>query len=248
MKLGMPTILEFNNIQENINLAKKLGYDFIELNLNLPYVRADLENKVKLDNTLKYTLHFFDEADFASYKPVVKGYLKLLKKYLRLTKNKIEGINIHLNTGPIITISGTKNYLYEQSYEGFITSLQASLKKVKKICDKYNIYLVIENIKCPPFILRTFETLKKDYHFCYDIGHDATDEFRLFDFVKNNLSSYKECHLHDFTATKDHLALGKVNIDLVQYFNQFDKQMIVLEVKSSEDLKESIEVIKNNDF
>ena len=32
MKLGMPILYEFNSIKENIELAKSLGLDFVELN------------------------------------------------------------------------------------------------------------------------------------------------------------------------------------------------------------------------
>ena len=32
MKLGMPQLYEFDNIEDNLKLAKKLNLDFIELN------------------------------------------------------------------------------------------------------------------------------------------------------------------------------------------------------------------------
>ena len=32
MKLGMPILFEYDSIEENINLARKLNLDFIELN------------------------------------------------------------------------------------------------------------------------------------------------------------------------------------------------------------------------
>ena len=34
IKIGMPQLYEFDTIEENLVLAKKLGVDFIELNLN----------------------------------------------------------------------------------------------------------------------------------------------------------------------------------------------------------------------
>ena len=41
MKLGMPQLYEFDTIEENLALAKKLGLDFVELNLNFGYLYFD---------------------------------------------------------------------------------------------------------------------------------------------------------------------------------------------------------------
>ena len=43
MKLGMPVLYEFDSVKENVELAKKLNLDFIELNLNFGYCRTFLE-------------------------------------------------------------------------------------------------------------------------------------------------------------------------------------------------------------
>ena len=49
MKLGMPILYEYNSIKENIDLAKKLGLDFIELNLNFGYCRNEMERYQELE-------------------------------------------------------------------------------------------------------------------------------------------------------------------------------------------------------
>ena len=119
MKLGMPILYEYNSIKENIDLAKKLGLDFIELNLNFGYCRNEMERyqeleKIIKESNLEYTIHFYDEADFATYDEVVDAYLILLDKYLNLSKNmNIKLVNVHLNIGPIVTISGERNYIYQ---------------------------------------------------------------------------------------------------------------------------------------
>ena len=43
MKVGMPILFEFNTIEENLKLAKELGLDFVELNLNFSYCRKEME-------------------------------------------------------------------------------------------------------------------------------------------------------------------------------------------------------------
>ena len=70
MKLGMPQLFEYDKIEENLILAKELNLDFIELNLNFSYCRKEMEEGKLADLLKKYqmeaTLHFYDEADFAS--------------------------------------------------------------------------------------------------------------------------------------------------------------------------------------
>ena len=89
MKVGMPLLYELKSVEENIELAKKLNLDFVELNLNYPYCRIALENwevlKQKLDEyDLSTTLHFFDDFDFFGPSEVVDTYISLFKKYVEL--------------------------------------------------------------------------------------------------------------------------------------------------------------------
>ena len=89
MKFGMPTLIEFNSIEENIELAKALNLDFIELNLDLPYCNLpgtellDLSNKYNIE----FTAHLSEKLDVAE-----------LDNDLRLAYlNKIEKIIISSN-------------------------------------------------------------------------------------------------------------------------------------------------------
>lgn len=247
----MPILYEFNSIKENIDLAKSLGLDFVELNLNFGYCRDELEsNKEIIDlmkNTdLEYTLHFYDEADFASYDEVVEGYIKLLNKYLSYAKDiNIKLLNVHLNVGPIVTISGVKNYIYEKEYTKFINKLINNLKEVEKICNGYNIKLVIENVKIPNFLKQAYKDLNKaNFSFNYDIGHDHTSGDVLKDMLLNESFRFEEFHIHDSLGNKDHLEIGQGELDINFYKNLAKESYIVLEVKSKEDLIKSVNKFK----
>ena len=252
MKLGMPILFEYDNIFDNIKLAEDLGFDFVELNLNFDYCRRDFENKEKNLNLIKsskleYTLHFYDEADFATYDEVSNAYLKLLRKYLKLSRKlNIKLLNVHLNLGPIVTISGIKNYIYEREYNLYIKRLIKNLKKVEKICKAYNVTLVLENTKTPDISIKTYLDLKEaGFNFNYDIGHDYVSGSKLKEMFSKNDFSIKEFHYHDSTKTKDHLVLGEGEIDLKYFKDMINDQYVVLELKSSNDLRESIKQFKN---
>ena len=184
MKLGMPQLYEFDTIEENLVLAKQLNLDFIELNLNFGYCRKEMEEGKLFDLLKKYnieaTLHFYDEADFGSYDEVVNAYLSLLEKYANLGKDYIKLINVHNNPGPIVTISGIKNYIYDKEYDEYIKRLVKNLKKAEAICNKNNIKMVIENTNIPAYMTKTYKDLyKNNFKFNYDIGHDDNDKYML---------------------------------------------------------------------
>lgn len=252
MKLGMPILYEYETIEENIKLAKELNLDFIENNLNFKYGRDALENPTKLkemldDANLFQTLHFYDETDFASYKEVTEAYLTLLEKYVSLgSKCNLKMLNIHLNKGPVCTISGVKNYIYEKEFDEYKERLLYALNKARDICNKYNVVLVIENVNhnaVIKYLDNAYKFLKDaGFYFNYDIGHDSTNSFQLRKLNEELNLPFKEFHFHDSDSKKDHLDLGKGTIDLKYFKDLAEKNgaFVLVEVKSSDDLKTSI--------
>lgn len=249
MKLGMPQLYEYDTIEENLILAKQLNLDFIELNLNFGYCRKEMEEGKLFDLLKKYnieaTLHFYDEADFGSYDEVVNAYLILLEKYAKLGKDYIKLINVHNNPGPIVTISGIKNYIYDKEYDVYIKNLIKNLKKAAEICNKYNIKMVIENTNIPNYMIKTYKDLyNNNFKFNYDIGHDNNDNDQLFNIIKTIPLQFDEFHIHDGNKKTCHLALSEGNID-IKYFKDLaikNNSYVVLEVKQKTDLLKSVPI------
>ncbi|MGM9972160.1 MAG: sugar phosphate isomerase/epimerase family protein [Anaeroplasmataceae bacterium] len=257
MKLGMPILYEYETIEDNIKLAKELGLDFIENNLNFSYGRNALENpehlnKILEDANLFQTLHFYDETDFASYEEVTEAYLKLLEKYVTLgSKCRLKMLNVHLNKGPVCTISGVKNYIYTKEFDAYKRRLLNALNKARNICEKNGVILVIENVNhnaVIPYLDDAYRFLNEEgFYFNYDIGHDSTNSFQLRKLNEELNLPFKEFHFHDSDGKRDHLSLGDGTIDL-KYFKalaQKNDANVLLEVKSSDDLKASVPVFKN---
>lgn len=247
MKLGMPQLYEFDTIEENLILAKQLNLDFIELNLNFGYCRKEMEEGKLFDLLKRYdieaTLHFYDEADFGSYDEVVNAYLSLLEKYSKLGKGYIKMINVHNNPGPIVTISGIKNYIYDKEYNEYIKRLISNLKKAEEICLENDIKLVIENTNIPNYMIKTYKDLyEAGFKFNYDIGHDDNDNYMLFDIIKNIPLEFDEFHIHDGNKKTCHLTLSEGTIEL-KYFKELavkHNAYVVLEVKQKLDLIKSV--------
>lgn len=253
IKLGMPQLYEYDTIEDNLKLAKTLGLDFIELNLNFGYCRKEMEASSVCELLKKYqleaTLHFYDEADLGSYDEVVDAYLVLLNRYATLGKGYIKNINMHLIPGPVVTISGVKNYIYEKEYDVYIKRLINNFKKALDICNENGINMVIENTdNIPNFMKKTYLDLyKSGFRFCYDIGHDSLSYDIVYNVNKELNLPFDEFHIHDGTRTKCHLSLGKGEIDIKKFKDLADANnaYVVLEVKQKSDLIESVPIFKN---
>lgn len=248
----MPQLFEYDTIEENLLLAKELGLDFIELNLNFSYCRKEMEEGNLANLLKKYnieaTLHFYDEADFASYDEVVDAYLTLLKKYASLGKGYIKLINIHNNAGPVVTISGVKNYIYDKEYSEYIKRYISNLKKAEIICNDNGIKMVIENTNIPEYMKKTYADLANaNFRFNYDIGHDNNDKDMLYNILKEVDLKFDEFHIHDGNSKTCHLALSEGNINIKEFKNLAKKHnsYVVLEVKQKTDLLKSVPIFKN---
>ena len=256
IKLGMPQLFEYENIEDNFKLAKKLDLDFIEFNLNFASCRFSLENeglkKLIEQYQIEATLHFFDEADFGLYEEVTNAYLSLLEKYASLGGGFIKQINVHLNPGPVVTISGIKNYVYEKEYSNFNIRLISALHKAETICQNHHINLVIENTDNLPhqsFVKNVYKCLlSHDFKFCYDIGHDHLCHDMIWELNEQYHLPFDEFHVHDAKDRKTcHLQLGQGELDIAKYKNlaNSNNAYVVLEVKQESDLINSVPIWNN---
>lgn len=257
MKIGMPILFEYETMEENIKLAKELNLDFIENNLNFSYGRKALENPKKFkkmldDANLFQTLHFYDETDFASYEEVTEAYLTLLERYVKLgSECNLKMLNVHLNKGPVCTISGVKNYIYTKEFDAYKKRLLNALGKARSICEAYGVTLVIENVNhnsVIPYLDDAYVFLKDaGFYFNYDIGHDSTNSFQLRKLNEKLDLPFREFHIHDCDGKHDHLCLGTTgNVD-IKYFKDLaikNGAICLLEVKSSEDLINSLPIFR----
>ena len=253
IKIGMPQLYEYDTIEDNLKLAKELGLDFIELNLNFGYCRKEMEEGSVCDLLKKYdieaTLHFYDEADMGSYQEVVDAYLLHLERYASLGEGYIHQINMHLIPGPVVTISGVKNYIYEKEYDEYIKRLVDNFNKASLICKKHNINMVIENTdNIPSYTTKTYhDLLKNNFRFCYDIGHDHLSNDIVWNLLKDINLPFDEFHIHDAKDRKKcHLALGEGCLDIKKFKDLAIKNnaYVVLEFKQKEDLLVSVPLFK----
>ena len=86
----------------------------------------------------------------------------------------------------------------------------------------------------------------KVFALTFDVGHNhgigGTDE----EFIMKHKDCLKHIHLHDAKGRKNHLALGTGEMDIEKYLNLAKEQncRVVLETKTIDGLKQSVEWLK----
>jgi sugar phosphate isomerase/epimerase len=253
VKLGMPTLMEFDTIKKNIELAKDLDLDFLELNINMNYCfptpkcRSELL-KFKKDYKIDFTLHYYDTVDISSQNTNYQNYL--YKDFEELAINLdgvIDRMIIHIEPGAFMTIHSEKRYVYkyDNSYEKRTIK---TLITIREILEKHNISLMLENVPIHPFMENLYKELdNNDFTFCWDIGHDVIYNNRLFSKFKEKYQlKISHMHMHNVDNLKDHQELEKGQLIIPNYIDYALKNDIhvVVEVKDAENLEKSIKYLR----
>ena len=247
MKYGMPTLLEFNSIEENLNFAKQNNLDFIELNMNLPYCFNLKEKELNKYNYL-FTMHISEELNIAELNEELrKLYLKEIIRQINIgISNNIKKYTIHLNSGIYFTLPKGKTFLNGKYLDLYKEQVIKSCNELNEIAKVNNINLNFENTKIETFTKEAINIIK-DYSnlgFTLDIGHNEKNNNLAYPlFLETNKINH--IHMHDYDLAKDHLPLGSGNIDFNKYNNVLNNNYIVIEIKETKELIESINYIKN---
>jgi sugar phosphate isomerase/epimerase len=253
MKIGMPTLMECNSIEENIKIAKELGLDFLELNINMLYctpteqMRQDLI-RFKEVYQIDFTLHYYDTLDISSTSRHYRNYLYTefseIGKYL---ENVVDKIVLHLEPGAYMTINSVKEYVYA-SDETYVARTLNTVQTIRDVLHTFGIKIVLENVPIHPFMEELYKTLNEHgFMFCYDIGHNVIYHNYLYESFRQKYNLYvNHMHMHNVYNKKDHQELSKGEIyipDVIAYAKHNDID-IVIEVKDLENLKKSVKLLQ----
>lgn len=247
MIYGMPSLVEFNSILENVNFAKKNDLKFIELNMDLPYCQ-NIKDSELLRYDMEFTMHISEKINVAELNDNLrKLYLKEAIRQIKLgISNNIKKYNIHIDSGVYFTMPNGKFFLNEKYQNIYETNLNKSCRILNDIAKEYNVKINFENTKIQKFtgaaikIINNYENLG----FTLDVGHNEKNKNKAFPLL-NETNKIRHIHLHDFDGNNDHLTVGKGIIDFTKYSNVLKDNYIVIEVKQATELEESIEYLRN---
>ncbi|SES88713.1 sugar phosphate isomerase/epimerase [Paenibacillus sp. NFR01] len=259
MRLGMPTLIEFRDIHENIRLCKELDLAFIELNMNLPIclpetMPANEIMRLKRLHGIDFTIHLPEELDLSSFHPAIRrGHIQRCKETLEWAHAaEIQTLNMHLNNGIYFTIPQQRVWINEQYEAKYLELLLDSCAELYDLAKQLSVNLCIENA-CNfhyPFMSSALDKLSgmfDRFYLTWDVGHDAKVEYKEQPFILSHAEQVRHIHLHDYNGQSDHqpLCTGIVPIEERLKFAEEHDLSVVVEVKTSRALKESIHKLKS---
>lgn len=255
---GMPTLIETSTLDECAKLCTESGLDFIELNMNLPTfqlnrIDADYCRSVAEKYGIYYTIHLDENLNVCDFNPyVAQAYIKTVAETIELAKSlNIKVLNMHLAKGVYFTLPDKKVLLFSEYKEQYFKSIVEFRCMCESAIGEADIKICIENCDgYEDFQKEAIELLLESGVFAltFDVGHNhgigGADE----DFIMKHKDRLHHIHLHDALGRKNHLALGTGETDIGKYINLAKAQncRVVLETKTVEGLRQSVEWLKGN--
>lgn len=244
-----------HNILEEIKLIHKLGFDYVEVGIELPRSAPEIILKKKI-SILKLIKNFNSPAlahtawwiDFGTgYEPVRRGWVEEAKISIDAAKALgIKTINFHF-----YSIGLTNEY--KKYHKQIISNIIASLREVVNYAGSKKMTVMLENsptkrsvigIKEYKFVLDSVDKLKAHI----DIGHAFVENGMkgIKEYLFTFKSKIKHIHISDNNGERDdHIPLGKGKIDFKKVANllklmNYDKTITFEVFTSKEDAEESM--------
>ncbi len=248
-------------MRECAKLCSKLGLDFIELNMCLPQFQTEnlgVEFLCELSEeyNIYYTIHLDDTNTPCDSNPKIsKVYTDTVLETINITKQlNIPILNMHLELGTHFTLPDQKVLLFEEYKETYLGKLTVFRDACQQAIGDSDIKICVENTRafCHSIGKEILSLLLKSPVFAltFDTGQDASNDFKQRLVINTHIDRLTHMHLHDALSSerKDHLPFGDGELNLLDYQKLADKHnsRIVVEVKTIEGLKKSVQWIKLN--
>jgi len=259
MDFGMPTLLEYSSLRENLELCAKLRLAFVELNMNLPYcqlselARHDMLRAFAAKYGIYFTIHADENLDPFCFNSFVSD--AWLQTALAAADSALAIgapiINIHLVRGIYFTLPDRREFLYQSRIDDYLRSVVRFRDALDQKLNGSDILVCIENTDgFTDFQLKAIEVMLQSSHFAltWDIGHSCCADEQDMPFILSNSSRLRHMHIHDADCSHCHLPFGTGELPLAQRLNTAAENncRCVIEVKTSEALSDSVEYLRSS--
>lgn len=257
LQLGLPTLIETRTLSECAALCRELRLDFIELNMNLPQYQLNvldipLMKNIAAKYNVFYTIHLDENLNVSDFNPyIADAYRRTVSETIRLAKSlQIPVINMHLPRGVYFTLPDKKVFLFSEYKEPYLKSIRDFRTMCEEAVGDDRVMICIEN--CDGFLPFQLEALgvllESDvFGLTFDIGHNHSCGNLDEPFILQNKTRLHHMHVHDAAGNKNHLALGTGQLNIQQYLTLAEEQncRVVLETKTIDGLRQSVDWMKN---
>lgn len=244
--LGMPSLLEFPSLADNMRLCRELGLDFVEVNMNLPWAQSLSARELRAQGVY-CTLHLDENAAPADFdREIARAWTESILRSVRLAKDAgVPVLNMHIPQGVYFTMPQGKVYLADEYWPQF----SGFLEKFRDACARElragGPVIALENTRWPGMahLEEAVELLLQAEGFAlsYDAGHDTSCAARPF--YEAHAEKWTHMHLHDACAQGDHRPLGEGEINWTEALETAERcsvRRVLIEVKTQRGLRSSI--------
>ena len=260
MKFGMPTLVECKDIYDCIEIAKKCGLDFIEINMSFPqYQPHNLDvDKLKKQmeiNNIFYTIHADEMLNPFDFNPVVSDcYFSVMKDTIRFAKAVgVPVINMHLLKGVYVTLPGKVILLSDVYFEEYVEKAKKFITMCEQEIGNSNLKIAIENVDSNAFTESQLKVMKyfmesPVFKLTLDTGHELCLNFVDAHVFEKYPDKLIHMHLHDAVGKSAHLPLGTGEVDINKKLSQHKGDTCLIEVKTIDGLFKSVEYMKKKNI
>ncbi len=259
MTYGIPTLMEFSDVEILTRFCADNGFSFVEMNLTFPWfqsdvIDADTLSRLKRKYGVNFTIHMHDQFNPFEFSPEMRRahWENALYAIELACKLDIPKLNMHLLPGTYSSINGTKTYLYAQyldRYLGYVREFRDFTDQ--KLKGQDTVFCIENTSGYLPFHHKAIELMLESRHFglTFDIGHDYKTGNKDEAFILAHRDRLCHFHIHDCSSRANHLGFGEGCIDLPRFL-LLAKDLnasVVAEVKESGGLIRSKEyMIEHN--
>jgi sugar phosphate isomerase/epimerase len=257
MNFGMPTLLELNGLQENVELCKRLGLSFIEINCNVPEFQVDAMNpdelrRITQETGIFFSLHLDEYLSITDPNPKIsEAYIQSVLESIEFAKKaQIKRLTMHMLPGVVFTLPTEKIYVYQKYNDYYRDRLKMFRDLVEAAIGSHDLKLCVENTEgFKPYMRAGVELLleSKAFGLTYDCGHIQRYDKVDLDFMQKHQKSIQHMHFHDVLGKEDHKPLGEGDIDLKHEleFASLNPIDVVIELKSIDALEKAVKVLNH---
>lgn len=262
-RLGAATIVDSPvNLEDYIDFIKSLGMKYIE-------IRAEKSLACPQDLTNSYLKRIREKISSCGLIPIVHASfydiniasLNILPRKASVEQIK-ECIKLATKIGSslVVTHAGSISKDYSQKYAeiGYDNTI-SSLRKIVKFAEEKNIIIGLENKQHNDdnyeMVEHFYEHLdlieiinSPNLKAVLDVGHVNMTEVDVKEYIHKLKDYIVEVHLHDNKGIIDeHLSLGEGTVKYLETIKEINNLNLliplVLELKSMEDIKKSVEIL-----
>ncbi|MGN0427303.1 MAG: sugar phosphate isomerase/epimerase family protein [Agathobacter sp.] len=256
MDFGMPTLVENKTLDDNVSLCRKLGLQFIELNMNFPQYQIECLEQVEIYREIMkregiyFTIHLDENLNVADFNhAVAEAYVETTKRAIEVAhKIHVPILNMHMNHGIYLTLPDRKVQMFEEYFDTYMEAMERFIQMCDSQIGEDDIHISIENTDgFYNYEKRAIERMLQSncFSLTWDIGHSHAVEDVDEPFFMEHEDRLLHFHIHDAWKKKNHQTLGTGEIDLSQRLSLAKKHhcRCVVETKTIAALQESVEWI-----